>query len=126
MFIKKFKSQSFLNSKTLLFTSFPKFNFAQKMPVQDGRAQVSGAGTSVNVQPWVDIENRLSKLRGELVLNNQDKIEDYIMGVIKGYFRTTYKDGLKLTSNLSDHGLDSLDAIEIAMVMEDELGNIFR
>jgi len=91
------------------------------MPVVDGKAGVV-TSSSANIQPWVDIENRLSKLRGELVLNDQDKIEDYVMGVIKGYFRTTYRDGLKLTSNLANHGLDSLDAIELAMILEDELG----
>jgi hypothetical protein len=78
---------------------------------------------SVQVQPWVDIENRLEKLRGELVLSEQDQIEKYVLSVIKGYFRTTYRDGLSVESKLADHGLDSLDAVEISMVLEDELGN---
>lgn len=123
MFLYKFRSTQFLTSKSkFLLNSIPKFFFANKMPVVDGKADVATSSSSASIQPWVDIENRLSKLRGELVLNDQDKIEDYVMGVIKGYFRTTYKDGLKLTSNLSNHGLDSLDAIELAMVLEDELG----
>jgi hypothetical protein len=94
------------------------------MPVVDGKVSGGAMATSAHLQPWVDIENRLSKLRGELVLNDQDKIEDYVMGVISGYFRTTYRDGLSLTSNLTDHGLDSLDAIEMAMILEDELGKL--
>ncbi len=123
MLLKSFKNQVYNSSK--LFFRFPKFLFAQKMPVVDGKAgDASGSGSS-QIQPWVDIENRLSKLRGELVLNEQDKIEDYVMGVIKGYFRTTYKDGLEITSELKDHGLDSLDAVELAMVLEDELGISF-
>ena len=43
---------------------------------------------------------------------------------MKNYFRTTNKNGLTLESNLIDHGLDSLDQIEIAMVIEEELGYI--
>jgi len=102
-------------------------NFAtatDKMPVMDGKPSHDSSTNSStgSVQPWVDIENRLSKLRGELVLSEHDKIENYVLGVIKGYFRTTYKDGIHLDSNLSEHGLDSLDAIELAMVLEDELG----
>ena len=93
------------------------------MPVMDAKMDNhSSKSSSTNVQPWVDIENKMAKLRSELVLSEQDKIENYVMGAIKGYFRTTYKDGLTIDSKLSDHGLDSLDAIELAMVLEDELG----
>ena len=97
---------------------------ANKMPVLDAK-NINKTGLkadSVQIQPWVDVENRLEKLRGELVLSQQDQIEKYVLSVIKGYFRTTYKDGLTLESNLSEHGLDSLDAIEISMILEDELG----
>ena len=43
---------------------------------------------------------------------------------MKNYFRTTNKGNLALESNLIDHGLDSLDQIEIAMVIEEELGYV--
>lgn len=109
---------------------FPKFNFAvgDKLPVLDGKANLSKevSLTETKIQPWIDVENRLSKLRNDLVLSDQDKIEKYVFGVLKGYFRTTYKEGLTLESNLEDHGLDSLDAIELAMVLEDELGYIIE
>lgn len=45
-----------------------------------------------------------------------------MINVIKDYFRTTNKTGLKSESNLADHGLDSLDSIEISMRIEEELG----
>lgn len=44
------------------------------------------------------------------------------MKVFKNYFRTTNRSGLTLESELSQHGLDSLDAIELAMVIEEDLG----
>ena len=65
-------------------------------------------------------------MRGELVLADEGRIENYVLGVVKGYFRTTYKDGLTIDSKLSDHGLDSLDSIEIGMILEDELGYIIE
>lgn len=97
---------------------------AKKMPVLDAKnVHVSDSkADSAQIQPWVDIENRLEKLRGELVLSQQDQIEKYVLSVVRGYFRTTYKEGLTVESNLEDHGLDSLDAIEISMAIEDELG----
>jgi acyl carrier protein len=97
---------------------------SQKMPVLDAKniKKADNKADTTQIQPWVDIENRLEKLRGELVLSQQDQIEKYVLSVIRGYFRTTYKDGLNLESNLGDHGLDSLDAIEISMILEDELG----
>lgn len=97
---------------------------AQKMPVLDANNIKKGdlRSDTVQIQPWVDIENRLEKLRGELVLSEQDQIEKYVLSVIKSYFRTTYKEGLTVESKLLDHGLDSLDTVEISMILEDELG----
>lgn len=57
-----------------------------------------------------------------IVLRQQDNIEQYVMKVVKDYHRTTYRAGLTLESNLADHGLDSLDAIELAMQLEEDLG----
>ncbi len=123
-------------SKSLKFNifslKFQNVNFAtqaEKLPTLEGKPTASkgsnGSETRA-VQPWVEVENRIAKLRGELVLSNQGKIEEYVMGVFKGYFRTTYRDGLTLESDLIDHGLDSLDAIEIGMILEDELGYIIE
>ena len=79
-----------------------------------------------SLQPWIVSQNNLTKQASELVLADNSKIENYVLNVIKGYFRTTYKDGLTLESNLADHGLDSLDAVELSMVLEDELGYIIE
>lgn len=53
--------------------------------------------------------------RNALVLKKEEDIEGYVMSVVKNYFRTTNKNGLSLESNLLDHGLDSLDSIELSM-----------
>ena len=131
-FKKQALSKSLKFNVTSLFQNGAKFNFAtqaEKLPTLEGRptdSKVSNGSEVRAIQPWVEVENRLAKLRGELVLSNHGKIEEYVMGVFKGYFRTTFRDGLTLESELIDHGLDSLDAIEIGMVLEDELGYIIE
>jgi acyl carrier protein len=44
--------------------------------------------------------------------------------LVKNYFRTTNKGGLTVESNLLDHGLDSLDSIELSMSIEEDLGYV--
>jgi hypothetical protein len=111
-------------SKKLFTGNLTKFNFstqAQNLPTLEGRPiDVKSGASEKGIQPWVEVENRLSKLRGELVLADHGKIEEYVLGVFKGYFRTTFRNGLSVESEISEHGLDSLDAIEIGMILEDE------
>ena len=57
-----------------------------------------------------------------LVLRTRQSIEEYVLKTIKDYFRTTNRATLTMNSELSAHGLDSLDAIEIAMTIESDLG----
>ena len=57
-----------------------------------------------------------------LVLKSKQNIEDYVVALVRNYFRTTYKNGVELESSLADHGLDSLDAVELALQIEDDLG----
>ena len=106
------------------------FNFsksAEKLPVMDsGASQKSSKGSETSIQPWVEMENHIMRTRNELVLSDHDRIEKYVLSVVRGYFRTTYKDGISLNSNLKDHGLDSLDSIELGMILEDELGYIIE
>ena len=47
-----------------------------------------------------------------------------MLSIIRDYFRTTMKAHLKLDANLADHGLDSLDVIELVIRIEDELGYV--
>ena len=56
-----------------------------------------------------------------LALSTSDEIEQYVLNMCKSYFRTTKKASLTLDSKLTDHGLDSLDVIELVIQVEDEL-----
>ena len=57
-----------------------------------------------------------------MVLKTNDEIEKYVLSLTKSYFRTTKKASLSLDSTFTDHGLDSLDVIELVIQVEDELG----
>ena len=56
------------------------------------------------------------------MLKTNDEIEDYVLSITKDYFRTTKKASLTLDSLFTEHGLDSLDCIELVIRVEDELG----
>ena len=60
--------------------------------------------------------------KNAVALSSQDEIENYVLSMIRGYFRTTKKATLHLDSSLDDHGLDSLDKVELCIQVEDELG----
>lgn len=59
-----------------------------------------------------------------LVLKDKDEVEKYVINVVKNYFRTTKKAKVALDSQFVDHGLDSLDVIELVIQIEDELGYV--
>ena len=50
-----------------------------------------------------------------MVLKDNDQISKYVLNLVKNYFRTTKKAKLTLESKFEDHGLDSLDAIELVI-----------
>lgn len=111
------------------FAKFQQFYFSkasEKLPIVDSSSSSKANSSNNSIQPWVEVENQLARTRNELVLSDHEKIENYVLSVVRGYFRTTYKQGVHLESNLYDHGLDSLDAIELGMVLEDELGYIIE
>jgi acyl carrier protein len=58
------------------------------------------------------------------VLKSRDEIERYVLSLVSNYFRTTKKAKVALESNFEDHGLDSLDTIELVIQIEDELGYV--
>ena len=58
------------------------------------------------------------------MLKDRDQIEQYVLSIVKNYFRTTKKAKITLDSNLREHGLDSLDLIELVIQVEDELGYV--
>lgn len=81
---------------------------------------------STEVQPWIETQNRIVKSRNELVLSDHSKIEEFTLNLIRNYYRTTNKDSVSKNSLLSEHGLDSLDSLELCVQLEDELGYIIE
>ena len=71
------------------------------------------------VSLWKDVQ---AKQENALVLKTSDEIEQYVLSLVKGYFRTTKKAKVDMDCLFSDHGLDSLDVIELVIQVEDELG----
>ena len=67
------------------------------------------------------IDNQLTPVN-QLVLRTRQSMEDYVMKIIKEYFRTTQRNSLTMESELHRHGLDSLDLVEVAMQLESDLG----
>ena len=57
-----------------------------------------------------------------LIMKSKENVEDYVLALVKNYFRSTYKSGVTVESDLSTHGLDSIDAMELAMQIEEDLG----
>ena len=78
----------------------------------------SADGTPIKFQY---IDNELKPVN-HLVLRTRQSIEEYVFKTIRDYFRTTHGNGLTLNSDLHEHGLDSLDLVEIAMTIEADLG----
>ena len=59
-----------------------------------------------------------------LVLKTDDEVENYVLSITRDYFLCTKKASVGLESAFSDHGLDSLDVIELVIRVEDELGYV--
>ena len=75
-------------------------------------------------QPMVYDKTGAIVPRNQLVLHQEQEIEKYVVNLFKNYFRTAFKENVSVDSTFKDHGLDSLDAVEIVVRMEDELGYV--
>lgn len=80
---------------------------------------VDGRGGEVSL--WQD---KARSQEHALVLKDNDQIEKYVISIVKNYFRTTKKAKVSLDSEFKNHGLDSLDVIELVIQVEDELGYV--
>ena len=86
------------------------------LAVQDAQAKKAD---SLNL--W---KAQVEHTKNALVLASQDEIEKYVLSIVRDYFRTTKKAAVTLDSKFTEHGLDSLDAIEFVIRVEDELGYV--
>ena len=59
-----------------------------------------------------------------LVLSTADEIDNYVLSLVRDYFMCTKKAEVSLDCSFADHGLDSLDVVELVIKVEDELGYV--
>ena len=78
--------------------------------------ETSGSGA---VDLW-----KAHSAKNELVLKTDDEVENYVLSITKDYFLCTKKQKVSLDSAFADHGLDSLDVVELVIRVEDELGYV--
>ena len=83
------------------------------------RAASGGDKMAGAVDLW---KGQVDATKNALVLKTDDEIEQYVVSITKDYFRTTKKATVSLDSAFTDHGLDSLDVVELVIRVEDELG----
>ena len=72
-----------------------------------------------SVELW---KAQVDATKNALVLKTDDEIAQYVVSITKDYFRTTRKASVTLDSEFKNHGLDSLDVVELIIRVEDELG----
>ena len=71
---------------------------------------VGGVKASNAPELWTD-----HKSFSSLALKSEDEIANYVMATCRDYFRLTKKAQLTPNSTFKDHGLDSLDVIELVI-----------
>ena len=82
------------------------------------------AGGADSVALWKEQQDKQEK---GIVLQDTVQIEHYVLNAVRQYFRTTRRAALHLESDLKkEHGLDSLDLIELVMQVEDDLGYVIE
>ena len=93
--------------------------FVDELALQSAHNDEALKKSGGEVDLWKQQQSRESTA---LALQNRDEIEKYVLSLTKNYFRTTRKATVGLESKFADHGLDSLDVIELVIQVEDELG----
>ena len=102
--------------------SFNQRGFLDKLGLESQSTDLATDSKNTGeVSLWQDLSKSQEHA---LVLKDRDEIEKYVLSLVRGYFRTTKKAKLGLDSTFKEHGLDSLDAIELVIQVEDELGYI--
>lgn len=96
----------------------PQFRFSE------GKSLTSSFKTKQKDQPLQKYVEGQLVTRTALTLKKEEDIESYVINLVKNYFRTTNKAAIALESKLEDHGLDSLDSIELSMQIEEDLGYV--
>ena len=104
-----------------MMVSQPQRGFLDRLGLEGQSTEVALDGKAGEVSLWQD---KAKSQEHGLVLKDNDQIQKYVLSIVRNYFRTTRKAKVSLDSNFVDHGLDSLDVIELIIQVEDELGYV--
>ena len=107
---------------TMIFAT-QRMSYLKDLGLDSNSLAVRADGASDKQAGAVDLwKAQVDSTKNALVLKTDDEIEQYVISITKDYFRTTRKVTVTLDSPFADHGLDSLDVIELVIRVEDELG----
>ena len=111
----------FVNRASMV--SVPQRTFLDRLGLegQGGSSDIALDNKVGEVSLWQD---KAKAQEHSLVLKDNDQIEKYVISIVKSYFRTTRKAMVALDSDFKEHGLDSLDVVELIIQVEDELGYV--
>ena len=104
-----------------LMLSTPQRGFLDRLGLESQSTEVATSGKAAEVSLW---QEKANSQEHALVLKDNDQIQKYVLSIVKNYFRTTKKAKVTLDSVFTEHGLDSLDVIELIIQVEDELGYV--
>ena len=112
-----------LQQPMMVTGSYGRMRYMQQLGLDEdavvARAQAGSDKQAGQVDLW---KAQVDATKNALVLKTDDEIEQYVVSITKDYFRTTRKASVSLDSAFNDHGLDSLDVVELVIRVEDELG----
>ena len=91
--------------------SVPQRMFLDRLGLENA-SEVAVAGKGGEVSLWQD---KAKAQEHALVLKDNDQITKYVLSIVRNYFRTTKKAKVALESDFKEHGLDSLDVIELVI-----------
>ena len=115
--------QSSTRMPAMMACQAPRMTYMKQLGLDEdavvARAQAGSDKKAGEVDLW---KAQADATKNALVLKSDDEIEQYVVSITKDYFRTTKKASVGLDSMFTDHGLDSLDVIELVIRVEDELG----
>lgn len=86
--------------------------FLDRLGLESHATDIAVDTKGAQVSLW---EEKANKQEHSLILKDNDQISKYVLSIVKNYFRTTKKAKVALDTPFRDHGLDSLDIIELVI-----------
>ena len=117
----KFVSSFALRQRAPMMVAVAQRGFLDRLGLEGQGNEVALEGKAGEVSLWQD---KAKSQEHALALKDNDQIQKYVLSIVKNYFRTTKKAKVTLDSEFTEHGLDSLDVIELIIQVEDELGYV--